>query len=385
MIMTQNMLDPQLVQLRDQFRLRGFDLKFVGGCVRDLCVGVDPKDWDLHTDATPDECAAIYNEHGVRWEPTGIDHGTCTVILNHVAYEITSLRADVATDGRRATVAYTRDWITDLSRRDFRFNSMSMSFEGDILDPFDGQTDLTQGQVRFVGDPVTRMQEDYLRILRWFRFRGRFGMHMDDETRQQVVACAPGLAHISRERIWSEMHKILQLSSGAQLVREMYQMGMQEHVGLPVTSSWWINPDAWITQAQQVVRLGGSPVTVLVSLFGNQARVILQAWKASRQDQDLARWLHDNRSQNPYRLMAVHGASHEWAQQLATLTCMNPFDVALIADWQVPEFPVTGYDLIKLGLKPGPQYGLIMITLRNTWADSGYLMCKQQLLDQVQV
>jgi len=174
-----SILNPALWCLRDAFRAQGFDLKLVGGCVRDLMLGLTPKDVDLHTDATPDECVLIYQAEGVRFEETGLSHGTISVIFDHVAYEITSLRTDTETDGRHAVVSYTRDWHTDLRRRDFRFNAMSMSFEGDILDPFGGQADLEAGVVRFVGDAETRIKEDYLRILRWFRFRGRFGMQMD--------------------------------------------------------------------------------------------------------------------------------------------------------------------------------------------------------------
>jgi hypothetical protein len=364
-------LPQPLWDLRDAFRAQGFDIRLVGGTVRDTLLNLTPKDVDLHTDATPDECIQIYNATGVRWEPTGIDHGTITVIFDHVAYEITSLRQDVATDGRRATVAYTRDWVTDLERRDFRFNAMSMSFEGEVLDPFGGQADLQAGRVTFVGDAETRIREDYLRILRWFRFRGRFGSADVESDVDAIIALASGLTQISRERVWSEIKQILSRPSGADQMWDMMMMGITSWIDLPGSMVC----KEYVPHAQVV--------TQMVNLYGYQSLPVLSKWKASTEEITMANFLSQNQEEDPFKCMAVHGVHRAWAQELALLQHRDAFEVAVLDEWQVPQFPVTGYDLIAAGVKPGPIYSEILAHLKEVWYASGYTMTKQELLTRM--
>ena len=164
----------ELKTLRAAFQACGFDIRLVGGAVRDIVAGEDPKDLDFCTDANPTEQLEIYTANGYKYVETGLQHGTITVVIDHVGYEITSLRTETDHEGRHATVAYTRDWMDDLSRRDFTFNAMAMTFDGVLIDPFGGQEDLRNQIVRFVGNANDRVKEDYLRILRWFRFQARF-------------------------------------------------------------------------------------------------------------------------------------------------------------------------------------------------------------------
>lgn len=376
--MQHNLITPELVSLREHFLAQGRDLRFVGGCVRDLLAGAQPKDVDLHTDANPQECELIYQQAGVRVADTGSSHGTFTVVLKGVPYEITSLRQDVSTDGRRATVSYTRDWHADLERRDFTINAMSMGFDGDLMDPFGGAADLSQGVVRFVGDARTRIQEDYLRILRWFRFRGRFGMHADLDTQLTVRRMAHGLRQISRERVWSEVSKIVSHSLGADLMLEMHQWDVTQHMDLPVEIDW-------IDLGQHVARMGANPVTVLVALYGSNASEILRAWKASSAEINLAQQLHDAMMNRwtPAYCMAVLGWPRQTAMELALLLEMDSFDRAVLASWDVPQFPVGGADLIQLGMKPGPRFGAVLDQLKQKWAHSGYQMNRHQLLSLV--
>ena len=365
-----------LWDLRDQFRASGFDLKLVGGCVRDLLLGIEPKDVDLHTDATPDECVQIYEKAGVRYELTGMQHGTITVIFDHVGYEITSLRTDVETDGRHATVAYTRDWLVDLERRDFTMNAMSMSFEGDILDPFGGEQDLRDGVVRFVGDADKRIQEDYLRILRWFRFRGRFekGGHLTlDMT--AVIRNARGLTFISRERVWSEVSKILAGERGPELMWEIHGCGVSHFLNLPHLDS--------IRDAQEVHKVTRNPVTLMVRLYGEEAQLVLRKWKASNDEIKLAKDLDWALGwpAGPFYCMAMKNWSRENALELAAMLEMGPFERAVLESWEVPVFPVGGDDLIALGMKPGPKFSHVLNTLKCTWADHDYSLTKDQLLE----
>jgi hypothetical protein len=364
-------LPQQLWDLRASFRARGFDIRLVGGTVRDALLDLTPKDVDLHTDATPEECIQIYNDTGVRWEPTGIDHGTITVVFDHVGYEITSLREDVETDGRRATVSYTRDWVTDLTRRDFRFNAMSMTFEGELMDPFGGQADLRAGRVTFVGDAEMRIREDYLRILRWFRFRGRFGCADVDADREAVKSLASGLQQISRERVWSEVKQILSRATGPAQMWDMMQMGVAQ----------WVDLSGSMASGDHVN--GAHVVTQMVQLFGYQCLPVLSKWKASGEEVSLANFLCQNQDSDPFKCVAVHNVSRAWARELALLQGRDVFEVAVLDAWQVPEFPVTGYDLIAAGVKPGPIYSEILTRLKDVWYSSGYMMTKEQLLSHM--
>lgn len=383
MINPSNVLVPELHQLRAHFRAAGHDLRLVGGCVRDLLVGVVPKDVDLHTDATPEECVQLYDQHQVRWEATGVDHGTITVIFDHVGYEITSLRQDVATDGRRAVVNYTRDWHVDLERRDFTINSISSSFEGELLDPFGGAADLSQGVVRFVGDADQRIREDYLRILRWFRFSARFGRcdlagdpTLDSVGSLAVTQLASGLAQISMERVWSEFGKILSGPHAIHTVKLMRDHSIDLHIGIDHGFGIFWN----LERGKRVRCHSSNPVTVLTALLGWVAYHTLGTWRASNDEIRLSSWLMQHAGNDPFWIMAVEGASRSWAQELAKFDDADQLVQAVLESWEVPQFPITGHDLIKLGVRPGPTYKAILNHLRNRWGSSGYTFSKDQLL-----
>ena len=376
-----NLTKPALVQLRDAFSQQGFDLRFVGGCVRDTLLGVTPHDVDLHTDATPQEAAAIYERLKLRWIPTGIAHGTITVVLDDDIYEITSLRRDVSTDGRHAVVQYTRDWKVDLQRRDFTINSMSMSLAGELYDPFGGFRDLQAGVVQFVGDPAQRIQEDYLRILRLYRFTGRFGKEVDEDAHRSAVAHRAGLDSISVERVWSEMRRIISGPQGPHMVNELYD------------NLWGIKVigDKWPTceDMEEVHARTRNPVALMAVGWVDFAPSRLAEWKASREEIDMCSYLsnylvHAGACQNdPFREMAVNNISREWALELAAIQNINPLEMAMLASWQVPVFPINGNDLIAQGAQPGKLLGSMLKQAKNHWADSNFRSSKQDLLDWV--
>lgn len=158
-----------LLRLEHMFSSNGYTLRLVGGAVRDLLLGRNAKDIDLATDCTPGDMVKLFNAEGVRHIPTGVQHGTITVNTGERTYEITTLRVDRQTDGRRAVVDFTTDWQVDANRRDLTINAMSLALDGSLYDYFNGQQHLAEGRVEFVGDAKTRIREDYLRILRYFR------------------------------------------------------------------------------------------------------------------------------------------------------------------------------------------------------------------------
>lgn len=371
-------LTKELLLLREDFRARGFDLRLVGGVVRDTLAGFPCKDVDLCTDATPSEQVEIYGANGRRWIETGLQHGTVTVVLGGIPYEVTSLRVDVDTDGRHATVEHTRDWEKDLARRDLTINAMSMSFDGELFDPFGGREDLANGVVRFVGNPTDRIREDYLRILRWFRFQGRFGNvdNIDDATLIAINENAHGLQRISKERVWSEVRRIVQHPTGPRLIWEMCEMHMTKHINMP--DYWSLNAckDAqeW-TNAPEVLMAAG------FDWQNHMVRDLAESWKWSKAERDHALWLSFNAYQQRdlRRLIAVEGVSREWVSELAALEGRDDWSKNALVHWQFPPFPVDGNDLLTLGMK-GKVIGNTLHMLKEAWANSGYKATKQELM-----
>lgn len=225
---------------RIQDALQGYQLLAVGGCVRNTLLGRPITDIDLSTDARPDEVQARLEKAGIKSVPTGIDHGTVTAVLGD-PYEITTFRRDVATDGRRAVVAFADNMVEDSLRRDFTVNAMYLDAEGNVFDPQGGLMDISPLRLRFIGDANQRIAEDYLRILRFFRFFAEYANPDDGIDPDGLAACAAGaegLALISKERIGSEIIKILAAPNAAIALASMVQSGVMRHVlpGADVTT-----------------------------------------------------------------------------------------------------------------------------------------------------
>jgi tRNA nucleotidyltransferase (CCA-adding enzyme) len=379
-----NLLTPELVELRKLFVASKKDIRFCGGCVRDTLIGIIPKDIDLHTDATPDEQVAIYQFYGIHYIETGLKHGTVTVVLNGETYEITSLRADVSTDGRHAVVEYHTDWERDLSRRDFTFNAMSVDFDGNLMDPFGGEKDLHAGIVKFVGDTAKRIKEDYLRILRWYRFRGRFEKNgnVDPQAIQMVRKFGYGLVKISRERVWMEISKIVGGENAIDLMCEIH-----ENVAIGCDLPTRITIHFFTEDTQLIFNRTSHPITRLVALYGKKAADYLAKWKASNDEIKMAISLFEMEVDkvNLFSQLAVHNKPREWVVEVGYLRNMDEFDLCVLQSWEIPIFPVTGYDLIKIGLKPGPQYSDIMYYLKNVWVKNSFDMTKEDLLKFVEM
>jgi poly(A) polymerase/tRNA nucleotidyltransferase (CCA-adding enzyme) len=200
------------------------EARIVGGAVRDALAGREVADVDLATPRPPEDVVAALRAAGLKFSPTGLDHGTVTAISHHRGFEVTTLRKDVATDGRRAVVAFTKDFAEDAARRDFTINAMSMTPDGAVFDYFSGISDLRAGRVRFVGAAATRIAEDFLRILRFFRFHARYGFGAPDaEAVAAIRDGVPGIAKLSAERVWSELKRILAAPDPREAVALMRQ------------------------------------------------------------------------------------------------------------------------------------------------------------------
>jgi len=349
------------------FKSNNYELRVVGGAVRDLALDKTPKDIDLATDATPDEMMAILDKADIRHIPSGLEHGTITAILDNEPYEITTLRADKETDGRHAEVEFVKSWEEDAKRRDLTYNAMSMDMEGNVFDYFGGMDDLQDKVSKFVGDPEERITEDYLRILRYFRFQGRLSTPTwDKDTLKAISSNVKGLQQISAERVWQEMGKVLAGNNVANILDYMTKTGVSKVIGLS-------------TNDLNTVKDNGNPIVALAQT-GNTID-IAKRWKLSKVQATMLDFLVKNKNnsldQKKVEDMIADGVDKALITALASL---QGKDVNI--DAEVPNFPVTGADLIAKGMKPGPEIGAKLGQLKQKWKDSNFKSTKDELLKE---
>ncbi len=218
---------PATLAVFDALSGEGVETRAVGGAVRNAFLKLPVAEVDLATTATPQEVIALAGKAGLKTVPTGIEHGTVTVIADGAPFEVTTLRRDVETFGRHAEVAFTRDWEADAKRRDFTLNALYADRDGNVFDPLHGYDDLAAGRVRFIGDAAERIREDYLRILRFFRFNAYYGKGpLDDAGLQACVTLRAGLAQLSAERIWTELKRILVAPRATGAIEALFDYGL---------------------------------------------------------------------------------------------------------------------------------------------------------------
>lgn len=372
------MITPALLELRLAFWRHDRTIRLVGGAVRAMLLGEEPSDIDLCTDANPDEQRAIYEAENIRHFPTGIQHGTWTVLLSdHTVVEITSLH-----DG---TMAWTGDWILDLSRRDLTINAMAMSLDGKIIDPFGGRADLEQRVVRFVADAATRIQEDHLRILRFFRFHSRIAgqREYDRATMAAIDAHKAGLQDIARERVWSEISRIIVGPFGVKTLYDIIGCGIATYIDLPEVPGRWLHPEREFQVAQE-------PASLLAAYLGDREMVRTQAslWKWSTQERQDAEFVIALLTNCPdlslpeCQRLAARGMFKHWLAEALRLLD-KPDDAQALIEWPVPFFPISGKDVLQRGVSEGPDVGRTLKDLREVWYASEYRMSREALLERI--
>jgi len=362
-----SVITSSIKKLDKVFKSNNYELRIVGGAVRDIALGKTPKDIDLATDATPDEMIAILDKAGIKHKPTGLEHGTLTAILDSEPFEITTLRADTETDGRHAEVEFVTNWEEDAKRRDLTYNAMSMDMEGNVFDYFNGMDDLQDKVSKFVGDAEQRITEDYLRILRYFRFQGRLSTPTwDEDTLKAISSNTSGLQKISAERIWQEMSKVLAGNNVANILDHMTKTGVSKVIGLS-------------TNDLSKVKDNGNSIVALAQM-GNTVD-IAKRWRLSNNESALLDFLVKNKNnsldQKKVEDMIADGINKDLISALATLQSK---DVNI--DAEVPNFPVTGADLIATGMKPGPEIGAKLGQLKQDWKQSNFKATKDELLKE---
>ncbi|CAN0039217.1 CCA tRNA nucleotidyltransferase 1, mitochondrial [Lampetra fluviatilis] len=381
------------------FAEHGHELRIAGGAVRDLLSGKQPQDIDFATSATPAQMKEMFSAAGVRTINTlGEKHGTITARVHEQNFEITTLRVDVTTDGRHAEVEFTTDWQTDSERRDLTINSMFLGLDGTLYDYFNGMEDLKNKKVRFVGDPEKRIQEDYLRILRYFRFYGSVAEHADAHEPQTLVAIernAGGLAGIAGERIWVELKKTLMGNHASHLFALLYKLGVAPHIGLPCDGNVGELQRVWERSRASPPR----PITLLSALLrcADDVGQLDARLRLSKDERNLAAFVVKHRGElrpdadgdDPLGSIKAfvtdarpHGEAKARASEL--LRYLGEAGPAGELDgWRPPAFPVSGHDLRRLGLTSGKEIGTELQRLRAVWQRSGYRADKDALLATV--
>ncbi|QIK96315.1 CCA tRNA nucleotidyltransferase [Sphingomonas sp. HDW15A] len=347
-------------------------VRYVGGAVRDDLLGLPISDIDLATSFHPDDVVRRLEKARIKAVPTGIAHGTITAVADGQPVEITTLRSDVSTDGRRATVAFSDDWPADAARRDFTINALYADPEtGEISDYFGGLDDLEARRVRFIGDPLTRIAEDHLRILRFFRFHARFGFgEPDSEGLAACTARANDLMALSRERIADELIKILGIEDPTPTVALMIERGILKPVIPEIVSAAslaklvasekdsGIEPDALRRLAALLPRDPVIAADVAARLkLSNKARKRLAAAAAGELGENprsLAYWIGQESAIDRLLLAARSEEAHG------------------LAAWTVPRLPISGGQLIKRGVTEGPLVARTLKAIERAWVTEGF-------------
>jgi poly(A) polymerase len=359
----------------------GRPARFVGGCVRDGLLDLEPTGpLDLATPEPPERVMELLEAEGFRVIPTGLAHGTVTAVADARHFEITTLRRDVASDGRHASVAFTDDFAADAARRDLTINAMSCDRDGRLFDYFGGEADLAAGRIRFVGPAAQRIAEDYLRILRFFRFSAHYGRApADAEALAACAAAAPAIARLSGERIQVEMRKLLEANDPLPALRLMRESGVLAQV-LPKEPALDRLARLLVLapQADWLLRLAAL-------LRGQGADAIDQAasrWRLSSRDAE--RLLASTQDPLPplratpaARRQALHRLGAERYADLVRLSAADdPSDdaaavlAAALAEgerWQPKVLPITGHDVMSLGVPTGPAVGQVLAQVEDWW------------------
>lgn len=388
--------DPQTLKVMNALSANGKQPRFVGGCVRDALLRRPLYDIDIATPERPEMVVELLESMGIKTVPTGIEHGTITAVCEGRPFEITTLRSDIETDGRHAKVTFSDDWLVDATRRDFTFNAMSCDIEGKVYDPFDGFSDLKAGRVRFVGSALERIKEDYLRLLRFFRFSAHFGKGLADA--QALSACSSlktGLDGLSGERIAQEFLRLLEAPNPAKWISLMKKEGILDHIIPESQDSLLLEMLCAFEDKPDAIR------RLAVLLPAKQDIVMgcaerLRLSNAQKKRLGLARrsvgTLIPSASENIVRCFLFHHGAVAARDQIMIYWAEKGFSgigpneqnlLSMINAWETEPvlFPLKGRDLMKSGLPAGPALGAALQAVQNWWCDTGCHANKEKCLE----
>ncbi len=394
------MLEPATRAVIEALAAGGVEARFVGGIVRDALLGLPVgvrADIDIATPAPPERVTELLARRGIRVVPTGLAHGTVTAIPAPPSpgvpprhFEITTLRRDVETYGRRARVAFDADWTADAARRDFTINAIFLSPDGTIDDPTGGLADLRRGRVRFVGDPATRIAEDVLRILRYYRFEARFGTGSgDSEARAACRAAAGLLSRLSPERVAHEVMRLLDICEPSAALAMMAEDGILAVI-LPEARRF--------DRLRRLIAIEPEPdpvrrLAALVEIDAARAKALAERLRFSNAGRDrliglAPPWPVDQAADSGAQRRALYRLGLTRYRDLVLLRAaeegLNPERLAALltfaAAWPIPVLPVTGHDVVALGVQPGPRVGALLAAVEHWWETQDFAPDRAQCL-----
>lgn len=398
--------DERLQQVLGLLNRSGEEARIAGGAVRNALFGEPVNDIDIATTCLPEETIRRAEAAGLKTVPTGIEHGTVTVIAEGHPFEVTTLRQDIETDGRRATVRFGRDWRADAERRDFTINGLYAEADGTVIDLIGGVADIEGRILRFIGDAETRIKEDYLRILRFFRFFAWYGDGRPDaEGLRACTRLKSGLTDLSAERVWSELKRLLAAPDPTRALLWMRQTGVLTMV-LPESEKWGIDAIHGLIATEKALDWPPDSVLRLEAVVPRDAVRMGELAKRLRlsnaDTMRLAKWAGGPAIQNTMsdgamaKLLYRDGAGglidHLRLALASARTRGIDDDDALVEaggygrllklaeGWMKPEFPIAGKDLLALGFEPGEELGDLLARLEQEWVEAGFKTDRQALL-----
>lgn len=396
---------PALKRIFALLNADGGEVRIVGGAVRNALMDLPVVDVDLATTLTPDVVVARAKAAGIKAVPTGIEHGTVTLVIDGEGFEVTTLRRDVETNGRHAQVAFGTDWQTDAERRDLTINALYADEKGEIIDLIDGLPDIETGTVRFIGDAAMRISEDYLRILRFFRFFAHYGSGRPDADGLRASARAKDkLGTLSAERVWSELKKLLSAHDPSRALLWMRQSGVLTEI-LPETEKWGIDAIHGLVATEQALGWAVDPMLRLSAILPpDRDRLVALAarlrlskaeaayltyWaSAPAADPELKETALDRllyrqgvegvKTRLKLALVAARAdvsAGDTAMQKVARLSTL----LARAEKFHKPGFPLSGVDVMAAGVEAGPKVGEVLKSLEEKWIDVNFSLDRAAL------
>ncbi|MEB3042127.1 CCA tRNA nucleotidyltransferase [Rhizobium mulingense] len=384
----------------------GGEARVVGGAVRNSLMGLPVSDIDIATTLRPEAVMERAAAAGVKAVPTGLQHGTVTLVIDGKPFEVTTLRTDVETDGRHAKVAFSTDWKADAERRDLTINALYADAEGEVVDLVGGLADIEARNIRFIGDAATRIAEDHLRILRFFRFFAYYGSRRPDAEGLKACAAARSkLKTLSAERVWSELRKLLGAADPGRALLWMRQVAVLTEI-LPESERWGIDAIPSLVATEKALGWAPDPLLRLAAIvppdaarlealaarlkLSNAEAATLKAWAITAPVNDemtsaaFERLLYRNGADGiTMRLKLALGVARRKAESdldemARTARLGKLLDQAIT--WKKPQFPVNGADVIAAGTPSGPRVGEVLAELENQWVEENFASDREALL-----
>lgn len=362
--------------------------RFVGGCVRDTLIDREFSDIDIATEESPESVLQLLKAAKITVKPLGIEHGSVLAILNKHSYNITTLRTDIETDGRYAQVSYTDNWQADANRRDFTMNALYADLNGTYYDPCQGYQDLKGGVIRFIGDADQRISEDYLRILRYFRFLAHYGKTPPQQA--NLHACqthATRLKSISKERIWAELHRLLEAEDVSNVLQYMQVYGILNQI---FSNEVNLSGLAKLIDAEKKYQIKPNALRRLTAISCKDISHLSSDLKLATKDlnyisrlQELVLSKPDLTDKFTCNSILYNDGPYLFLDLSLLLTSDLKKNIILSQNWHSPKLPISGQDLVNIGLSKGPELGKNLKALTQWWIEQSFKPSAADCLDWV--